>query len=99
MREVIVHVTCDACREDIEEESDGDHCVVLTVGGQQREIDLCGNCLYGSFLQEARPVAKTKSKKKTEDVECRFPCDRCDKSFNTQRGLSRHQTVTHEEGK
>ncbi len=92
MRKVIIMVTCDCCQDGIDEEVEGDSLVRFTVRGEERELDLCGNCIGGSFLQEARPVTNRKKRKKAEE---KFSCDDCDKEFDTQRGLSRHQTVTH----
>lgn len=87
MRRVEIIVTCDVCRGDIDEETEGSNKMQIIVGSETREMDICSVCLYGSFLQEARPVVKTKKK----DV----PCPDCDKMFATPRGLSRHRTMAH----
>jgi hypothetical protein len=92
MRRVSIMVICDACSEEIEEETEGDSVVRLIARGTEREMDLCDDCLHGSFLQEARPVTNRKKRKKSED---KFACDACDKTFGTARGLSRHQTAMH----
>jgi hypothetical protein len=91
VRRVSIVVSCDACREDIEEENEGDSVVRFTVRGEEREMDLCGDCLGGTFLQEARPVTNRKKRKQTKA----FACDTCDKAFGTQRGLSHHRTKMH----
>lgn len=85
MREVVIRVHCDVCREEFVEDYEGQNTVVFTVQGDVREIDMCDDCIRGSFLQESRPH--------TPDKE--FDCPDCDKSFGTQRGLSHHQTRQH----
>jgi hypothetical protein len=85
MREVVIVVHCDVCRNSFEEDYEGQNTMVFTFQGEIREIDMCGECVSGSFLQEARPH--------TPDKE--FDCPDCDKSFGTQRGLSHHQTRQH----
>lgn len=89
MRRVSIVVICDSCEEPIEEEVEGASVIRFTIRGEEKEMDLCGDCLHGSFLQEARPVTKRKSKGK--DV----PCEHCSKSFATERGLKRHLTMSH----
>lgn len=84
MRSVSIRITCDCCEEAIEEETEGSSSVTITVRGVEREMDICDTCLHGTFLQEARAVAKTK---KTKDLSCY-----CGKSFTTERGLKAHQT-------
>lgn len=86
MRRVSIMVACDACQSEITEEEDGASTVRFTARGQEREIDLCDDCLYGTFLQEARSVTNRKNRAKE------FTCDFCGKSFTTQRGLSHHKT-------
>ena len=92
MRRVSIVVICDVCKEEIEEETEGDSTMSFTVRGEQRELDICGECLGGSFLQEARPVNNRPKRKKATEA---FPCDDCDKSFGTVRGLARHRTMAH----
>lgn len=89
MRRVSIIVICDACDEEIEEETEGNSAIRFTVRGEERELDLCDECIGGTFLQEARPVTNRRKRKKTDQ----FACDQCDKTFGTQRGLSRHQNV------
>lgn len=89
MRRVSIVVTCDACQEEIEEETEGSSAVRFTVRGEEREMDLCDECLGDTFLQEARPVTNRKKRKKTDEKP--FACH-CGKMFNTERGLSAHQT-------
>lgn len=84
MRRVSIVVTCDMCSDEIDEEAEGASAVTFTVRGETREMDLCDECIGGSFLQEARPV--TNRKKRGEHV-----CH-CGKSYKTERGLSAHQT-------
>lgn len=93
MRRVVIVVTCDCCQDEIEEETEGASAIQFTVRGEEREMDICGECLGGSFLQEARPVKNRRKRKKADEKT--LACDDCGKSFSTQRGLSRHQTVTH----
>jgi len=69
--------------------------MTFSVRDERREIDICDECLGGSFLQEARPVMNRRKRKKATTDE--FPCDDCDKSFGTQRGLSHHRTRMHSE--
>jgi hypothetical protein len=88
VRRVSIVVTCDACDVEIQEETEGDSAVRFTVRGEEREMDLCGDCLHGTFLQEARPVTNRKKRKKASDE---FACH-CGKTFGTARGLSAHQT-------
>jgi len=63
------------------------------VRGEEREMDICDDCLGKTFLQEARPVSNRKKRKKPTTEE--FACDDCDKSFGTQRGLNRHRSLMH----
>jgi len=95
MRRVSIVVTCDVCNESIHEETEGDSTVLFTARGVEREMDICDDDLYGTFLQEARSVTNRKKRKKAKDGE--FPCDQCRKTFGTQRGLSHHQTRMHGE--
>lgn len=89
MREVVISVVCDACGQGFYETTEGYNSVVLTVRGERREIDLCDDCIHGSFLQEARPVNTTVRKTKGK-----FPCG-CGKSFDTERGRAAHSTRAH----
>lgn len=93
MREVVIWVHCDACREEINEGEEGANSVSIIVRGGNFEIDLCDRCLGGGFFQEARPVAAKKAKAKGE-----YACPDCGRKFGTVRGLSRHQVITHTEG-
>lgn len=93
MRRVSIVVRCDVCTEDIEEEEEGASVVRFIARGVEKEMDICDGCLYGTFLQEARPVTNRRKRKKTKDDQ--FPCDACEKTFGTQRGLTRHQTMSH----
>lgn len=86
MREVIIAVHCDVCRNSFREEVEGSNTVKFTVYGDQRELDMCDECIGGSFLQEARPV-KTKTEKP-------FVCE-CGKAYTSQRGLSKHKSGAH----
>lgn len=90
VRRVEIIVTCDVCRGDIDEETEGSNKMQIIVGNETREMDICPVCLYGSFLQEARPVTKRKSK-----GDKNVPCEHCSKSFATERGLKRHLTMIH----
>jgi len=89
VRRVTIVISCDACEEDIREETEGDSRVSFTVRGEERELDLCDDCLGGTFLQEARPVRKQRGKIQTDEF---YGCDFCGKTFGTARGLSMHQT-------
>jgi hypothetical protein len=91
MRSISIVVTCDACGDEIEEEVEGASAIRFTVRGDEREMDLCDECLGGTFLQEARPVMNRKKRKATGE----FVCDQCGKTFGTQRGLSHHKTRMH----
>jgi len=93
VRSVSILISCDACQEDIKEDVEGASAVVFTVRGEEREMDLCDDCIGGTFLQEARPVTNRKKRKKTEPKP--FACDGCDKSFGTARGLNHHKTKMH----
>lgn len=92
MRQVIVMVTCDLCKDKITEETEGANAIRLSMRGEEREMDVCDECLTGSFLQEARPVTNRKKRKAKK-----FPCDSCDSSFDTERGLNHHKTRMHGE--
>jgi len=94
VRRVSIVVICDACGEEVEEENEGDSVLRFTVCGEEREMDICGECLGGTFLQEARPVNNRK-KRKAEVKGLMIPCDDCDKSFGTVRGLNHHRTRMH----
>jgi hypothetical protein len=82
----MVVVMCDVCQGDIYEKQEGTSVVTFTARGQTQELDICDECLHGSFLQEARPVAKQKK------VVGEFDCPGCGKSFKTPGGLTRHRT-------
>ena len=91
VRSINIVVTCDVCNEVIEEENEGDSAVQFTARGVKKEMDICDDDLYGTFLQEARPTSnRQKRKKQTE-----FTCGACGKSFETQRGMNQHKTKTH----
>jgi ribosome-binding protein aMBF1 (putative translation factor) len=62
MRSISIVVTCDACGDEIEEEVEGASAIRFTVRGDEREMDLCDECLGGTFLQEARPVTNRKKR-------------------------------------
>jgi hypothetical protein len=97
VRRVSIVVICDACEEEVQEETEGDSVVRFTSRGGEREMDLCDSCYYGTFLQEARPVINRKKRKKAElDTPGEFPCDSCEKAFPTMRGLNQHRTRMHE---
>jgi hypothetical protein len=88
VRRVSIVAVCDACQDEIEEETEGDSTVRFTARGEEWELELCGECLGGTFLQEARPVSNRKKRKKpTEEFTCY-----CGKMFGTQRGLTAHKT-------
>jgi hypothetical protein len=86
MREVIIAVRCDVCRESIEEQYEGANTVTFTVYGEERALEMCPDCIGGSFLQEARPVQKAKE----------FTCADCGKAYTSQRGLSKHRSGAHD---
>jgi hypothetical protein len=92
MRSVVIIITCDVCDEGIKEDVEGDNSIRLIVRGEHQEIDVCNECMGGSFLQEARPV---KSRGKPKKSNGTFPCDACDMTFSTNRGLKMHQSLTH----
>ena len=85
MREVIIRVVCDACDEEVAEEVEGSSAITFTVRGEQRVLDLCDECLSGTFLQEARPVKK--SKKKGGE----FACAKCGKKYARETNRDKHQ--------
>lgn len=93
MRSISIVVTCDACHDEVLEEVDGSSIVQFTARGVQSEMDLCDDCLYGTFLQEGRPSGNRKKRGVGE-----FDCPGCGKAFKTQRGLSHHQTRMHGQG-
>lgn len=80
MREVVIMVSCDACQQQFAETDEGSNLVSLTVYGTAREMDLCDECINGSFIQEARVAKKAKP----------HVCH-CGKAFSTPRGLTGHQ--------
>jgi hypothetical protein len=92
MRRVSITVVCDACEDEVEEETEGDSTMSFTRHGEQWEMDICDECFGGTFLQEARP---TNNRRKRKDKTGEFSCDDCDKTFPTQRGLSQHRTRMH----
>lgn len=98
MRTVIIVVTCDVCDNEIKEDAEGTSAIRFTVRGEQREMDICNECLGGSFLQEARPV-KTRGKAKKSPDGSKFFCgiDGCEMSKDTSRGLKLHQSLVHKE--
>lgn len=90
MRSISIVINCDACGDEIAEETEGASTVTLIARGEERELELCDDCLYSTFLQEARPVTNRRTRKKTKDKP--YFCEVCDKTFGTTRGLSAHQT-------
>lgn len=94
MRRVSIIVTCDACEEEIDEETEGSNTLSITVRGEERVLDLCEDCIHGTLWQTARPVTDRKKRKKPADDE--FACH-CGKSFATLRGLNFHKVrMTHD---
>lgn len=91
MREVVINIHCDVCGTQFVETDEGSNSVGLVIYGEQREMDVCDECIHGSFLQEARPVSKRRKKTEASD----FPCGVCEKRFLTQGGATRHMTMTH----
>lgn len=87
MRRVTIVVTCDACEEEIAEEVEGSSAVRFTMRGEEKEMDLCDECI-GGILQEARPVVNRRKRKPQEKP---FACF-CGKAFTTDRGLRSHKT-------
>lgn len=94
MRRVSIVVTCDVCESEITEETEGDSAVRFTARGVERELDICDDDLYGTFLQEGRSVTNRKKRAKTDK---KFACH-CGKSYDTERGLTAHQTRQGHEG-
>jgi hypothetical protein len=93
VRRVSIVVTCDACGEGIQEETEGASTHTITgPDGATYELELCGECRWGTFLQEARPVTNRKKRK----AKGEFMCDLCPKTFATERGRNAHQTRMHE---
>ena len=90
MRRVTIMISCDACDEDIREETEGDSRMSFTRHGEKWEMDICDECFGGTLLQEARPAPRAK-----RDTVGMSPCDDCDKTFATPRGLSMHRTRMH----
>jgi hypothetical protein len=78
---------CDACGEEVEEENEGDSVLRFTVRGEEREMDICGECLGGTFLQEARPVNNRRRRKKATG----FSCEKCGKDYVRERNRDKHQ--------
>jgi len=95
VRRVSIIVTCDCCQAEIAEETEGSSAMTFTVRGEQREMDICDDCLGGTFLQEARPVNNRKKRKEKGKGGIVIPCDDCDKTFGTVRGLNHHRTRMH----
>jgi hypothetical protein len=95
MREVILVVYCDVCDKGIQEETEGSNGVSFTVRGEQRELDMCNDCLGGSFLQEARPVVNRKTQKRDKEKGYLCGADDCTMSFTTHRGMKMHHTLMH----
>lgn len=92
MRRVNIVVTCDCCGSELTEDDEGSSTVRFIARGEERELDLCDDCLYGTFLQEARPVT---NRRKRKPIKEEFECDVCHKTFETQRGLRQHATKKH----
>jgi len=90
MRRVNIVVICDSCEDEVEEENEGDSRISFIVRGEKREMDICDECLGGTFLQEARPAPKAK-----KDEAGEFSCVDCGKPFPTQRGMNQHRTRMH----
>lgn len=82
MRNIIIQVQCDHCKE-VFSEDEADN-VEITVRGEVLETDLCGECLP-MLLDGLRHKSGGKPVPQT-------PCPTCDRKFRTPRGLQAHQT-------
>ena len=92
MRRLNIIDTCDCCQAEIAEETEGSSAVVFTVRGEQREMDICDECLGGSFLQEARPVNNRKKRKaKAKEEPAKFACSKCGREFVRRANRDKHQ--------
>jgi hypothetical protein len=90
VRRVSIIVTCDCCRAEIAEEIEGSSAMTFTVRGEQREMDICDDCLGGTFLQEARPVTNRK-KRKAKEEPVKFACEMCGREFVREGNRDKHQ--------
>lgn len=61
MREVIIQIYCDWCKEDVAESYVKE--IKMTVGTDEYEGDACSKCAAG-LTQEMRPVKKTRARRK-----------------------------------
>lgn len=91
MRRVSIVISCDCCQSEVEEETEGSSAVVFTVRGEQREMDLCDECIGGSFLQEARPVTNRKKRKQEPEKKAGFACEMCQREFVREANRDNHQ--------
>jgi uncharacterized C2H2 Zn-finger protein len=98
MKEVTVTHRCDYCKSILDEEGDKvqlDRSIILN--GTPFLVDVCVACevehLY-PIRDNGRRVTRKQAKIAT-DGAARVQCDRCPKSFQTQRGLNHHVTKMH----
>lgn len=89
MREVIINIRCDYCKEQFTEPIEGSNAVIFTVGARKWEMDLCFECLGGPFFTNARESESVK--KQGKEHACH-----CGKTFTSKRGMTQHKTRTHE---
>lgn len=61
MREVIIQIYCDWCKEDVPDGMVKE--IKTTVGSKEYEGDACPECLEG-LTQKMRPVKKTRARRK-----------------------------------
>jgi uncharacterized C2H2 Zn-finger protein len=101
-RELIALIRCDRCGNEIDV---GDPAslkpMTITMDNRTADVDLCADC--DDKVQAGLAFVKWRKAKRNGQPTARtvvvgeFPCTyaRCDRTFDTQQGLSMHITRTH----
>lgn len=94
MKELIIYATCDVCGgSELGEEAEQITTVEFIINGMHSELEMCIECINGSFFQEARPI-KRKRKAEAKAKATQYKCNSCDQTYSTHRGVVVHQRMS-----